>query len=95
MQAGATIPAILVLPLAGAEGGWRFSAGSWTLLSAAAAVPWIVSLVIVYRHPSTTADSTRNAKAAAADGRLGLGQLLRYPIAIGTALLYATASLNT
>ena len=95
MQAGATIPAILALPLAETGGGWRFSIGSWALLSAAAAVPWIVQLVKVSRRPASTADSTREAKAAAENDRLGLGQLLRNPIAIGTALFYAMASLNT
>jgi MFS transporter, CP family, cyanate transporter len=96
MQAGATIPAILALPLAEAGGGWRFSIGSWALLSAAAAVPWIVQLIKVSRSShSSSADSIRDAKAAAEGKRLGMGQLLRNPIAVGTALFYAVASLNT
>lgn len=94
MQAGATIPAILALPLGEAAGGWRFSIGSWALLSAAAAVPWIVQLVKVSRGPSATA-ATQRATAAAGQNRLGVGQLLRNPIAVGTALFYAMASLNT
>ena len=95
MQAGATIPAMLALPLAEAGGGWRFSIGSWALLSAVAAVPWIVQLVKVSRRPASTVDATRRSAAASDENRLGLGQLLRNPIAIGTALFYAMASLNT
>ncbi|MFD6860461.1 CynX/NimT family MFS transporter [Rhodococcus sp. NPDC060086] len=94
MQAGATIPAMLALPLADAGGGWRFSIGSWALLSAVAAVPWIVQLIKVSRTPST-AWPVGLAAAAEGENRLGMGQLLRNPIAVGTALFYAMASLNT
>lgn len=94
MQAGATIPAMLALPLAEAGGGWRFSIGSWALLSAAAAVPWIAQLVKVSRRVPAGAQAT-GAGARTRDSRFGLGQLLRNPIAAGTALFYAMASLNT
>lgn len=43
MQGGATIPAMLALPMANAA-GWRVSVGSWALLMVVAAVPWIAAL---------------------------------------------------
>lgn len=94
MQAGATIPAMLALPLADAGGGWRFSIGAWALLSAAAAVPWIIQLIKVARE-SSAQSSGRSGEPVAGESTLGVGQLVRNPIAIGTALFYAMASLNT
>ena len=97
MQAGATIPAMLALPLANAGGGWRFSIGSWALLSLVAALPWVIQLVKTTRE-------NRQQKAAGADSAattqessrsFGLGYLITNPIAIGTALFYAMASLVT
>lgn len=95
MQAGATIPAMLALPLAELGGGWRFSIGSWALLSAVAAVPWIIQLVRVSRERS--AARADGAATASADdkGSFGLGYLISNPISLGTALFYAMASLVT
>lgn len=94
MQAGATIPAMLALPLANAGGGWRFSIGSWALLSLVAAVPWIIQLVKVLREQGL--DDGTDPEATTADGpALGVADLLRNPISLGTGIFYAMASLNT
>ncbi len=90
MQAGATIPAMLALPLADLGGGWRFSIGSWALLSIVAAVPWVIQLLKVSRE-----DHADDGPARSGGRAYGLGQLLRNPISVGTALFYAMASLNT
>jgi MFS transporter, CP family, cyanate transporter len=95
MQAGATIPAMLALPLAQAGGGWRFSIGSWALLSAAAAVPWIVQLAKVSRRANAGPGAAADAGSQTRNSRFGVRQLVRNPIALGTALFYAMASLNT
>ncbi|MEA1013703.1 MFS transporter [Sphingosinicella sp. LY1275] len=87
MQAGATIPAMLTLPLANA-GGWRFAVGSWALLMVLAALPWVGALV---------KDRGRTEAASAAEGRSGFGlsTLIRNPVSIGGALFYGMAALNT
>lgn len=96
MQAGATIPAMLALPLAAAGGGWRFSIGAWALLSAVAAVPWIIQLVRTGRESrARDAEEDADIESPASAGSFGLGYLVRHPIAVGTALFYAMASLNT
>jgi MFS transporter, CP family, cyanate transporter len=97
MQAGATIPAMLALPLAQVSGGWRFSIGSWALLSAVAAVPWIIQLVKVSRERSATRTDGVAQAEASAGGRhsFGIDYLITNPISLGTALFYAMASLVT
>jgi CP family cyanate transporter-like MFS transporter len=93
MQAGATLPAMTAIPLADAA-GWRFSIASWGIVSLLAALPWIVQLVKV-RKNRNAATATSAAAGAPTGPKLGLGQLIKSPIAIGTALFYAMASLNT
>jgi MFS transporter, CP family, cyanate transporter len=97
MQAGATIPAMLALPLAELGGSWQFSIGCWALLSLAAAVPWVIQLVKVTRERvPTPGGATPDAAAQEEAGSaFGLGRLVTNPIAVGTALFYAMASLNT
>jgi MFS transporter, CP family, cyanate transporter len=97
MQAGATIPAMLALPLAEAGGGWRFSIGSWALLSIAAAIPWAIQLARVSRERrGATATGGQGASGVARTGpSFGLGSLITNPISLGTALFYAMASLIT
>lgn len=97
MQAGATIPAMLALPLADLGGGWRFSIGSWALLSVVAAIPWVIQLVKTTRESrSRDADGTLGEQSAKSTSRsFGIGYLITHPIAIGTALFYAMASLIT
>lgn len=94
MQAGATIPAMLALPLADLGGSWQFSIGSWALLSLVAAVPWIIQLIKVGRSKNAGEQGSSAPRSGGA-GSMGLAYLLRNPIAIGTALFYALASLNT
>ncbi|WP_139007058.1 CynX/NimT family MFS transporter [Arthrobacter crystallopoietes] len=96
MQAGATLPAITAMPINNAA-GWRASIASWSVLSLAAALPWIIQLVRLRRNKTAAAAAgTAPAAHATASGpRLGLGQLVTSRIAVGTALFYAMASLNT
>lgn len=105
MQAGATIPAMLAFPLADLGGGWRFSIGSWALLSIAAAIPWIIQVVKVSRDRRDAAaaeqettgggDSEQSRGSGSSEQRFGLGSLITNPISIGTSLFYAMASLIT
>ncbi|MCX6499602.1 MAG: MFS transporter [Arthrobacter sp.] len=93
MQAGASLPAMTAVPIADAA-GWRISIASWSILSLLAALPWIVQLVKTGKKKSAT--SVTPGYAAGATGvKLGIGQLIKSPIAVGTALFYAMASLNT
>lgn len=93
MQAGATLPAMTAVPLTNAA-GWRASIAAWSLLSLAAALPWIIQLVSLRRNRTTAAAGTP-APASATGPKLGLARLVTSPIAVGTALFYAMASLNT
>jgi CP family cyanate transporter-like MFS transporter len=92
MQAGATLPALTAIPLANAA-GWRFSIASWGIISLLAALPWIVQLVKLRKNRNGTSAAT--TVTAPSGPKLGLGQLIKSPIAVGTALFYAMASLNT
>lgn len=87
MQAGATLPAMTAVPVAEAA-GWQASLASWGLLSLIAIVPWAIQLVVSRRR---TAATTATGSAPA---KLGYAQLVRSPVAWGTALFYAMASLN-
>jgi MFS transporter, CP family, cyanate transporter len=93
MQAGATLPAMAAVPMAEAA-GWRVSIGSWAILAVAAALPWLIQLLKLAREKND-AGTAAGAAASAGGPRLGLAQLVRSPVAIGTALFYAMASLNT
>lgn len=95
MQAGATLPAMTAVPLNNAA-GWRASIAAWSVLSLAAALPWIIQLVRLRRTRTVATAGTPAAAAQAAAGpKLGLAQLVTSRIAVGTALFYAMASLNT
>lgn len=94
MQAGATLPAMTAVPLANA-GGWQLSLASWSVLSLAAAAPWVTQLVRMRRATAANNSSTTAATVAAPAKKLGLAQLLTSRIAVGTALFYAIASFNT
>ncbi len=93
MQAGATLPAMTAVPLNSAA-GWRVSIAAWSLLSLAAALPWIIQLVRL-RRTKAAATGEPGAAVPAAGPKLGLAQLASSRIAVGTALFYAMASLNT
>lgn len=95
MQAGATLPAMTAVPLANA-GGWQLSLASWSVLSLAAAAPWVIQLVRMRRATVAANNSSSTAATVAAPAKkLGLAQLLTSRIAVGTALFYAIASFNT
>jgi CP family cyanate transporter-like MFS transporter len=93
MQAGATLPAMTAVPLANA-GGWQLSLASWSVLSLAAALPWVIQLVRM-RRATVAATSTSAATVQPLAKKLGLAQLITSRIAVGTALFYAIASFNT
>jgi CP family cyanate transporter-like MFS transporter len=93
MQAGATLPAMTAVPLANA-GGWQLSLASWSVLSLAAAAPWVIQLVRM-RRAAVAATSTSAAPVAAPAKKIGIAQLITSRIAVGTALFYAIASFNT
>jgi MFS transporter, CP family, cyanate transporter len=94
MQAGATLPAMTAVPLANA-GGWQLSLASWSVLSLAAAAPWVIQLVRMRRATVAANSSSTAATAPPAAKKLGLAQLITSRIAVGTALFYAIASFNT
>lgn len=94
MQAGATLPAMAAVPLNNAA-GWRVSIAAWSVLSLAAALPWIIQLVRLRRTATAAGAAGIPARTAASGPRLGLAQLVTSRIAVGTALFYAMASLNT
>lgn len=91
MQAGATLPAMTAIPVANAL-GWQASLASWGLLSLVAVVPWAIHLVALGRDRASAAGPDAAAPAQASG--FGLGRLVRSPVAAGTALFYAMASLN-
>ncbi|AMM34420.1 hypothetical protein SA2016_3763 [Sinomonas atrocyanea] len=95
MQAGATLPAMTALPLANAV-GWQGSLASWGLLSLIAVVPWTVQLGASRRRAhDAAAPAVVVAPPGAPAQKIGFGALVKSPVARGTALFYAMASLNT
>ena len=92
MQAGATLPAMTAIPVADA-GGWRLSIASWSIFSLLAALPWVIQLL--KRRNRRASDLPATGAPVPAGHKLGLAQLVTSPIAVGTALFYAMASLNT
>lgn len=92
MQAGATLPAMTAIPVANAF-GWQASLASWGVLSLVAVVPWAIQLLKM-RSAQPGAAQAGTAATAPAAQKLGLAQLVTSPVALGTALFYAMASLN-
>lgn len=91
MQAGATLPAMTAIPVANAL-GWQASLASWGLLSLIAVVPWAIQLSGLRRTKPVAAPADSGSPAATQ--KLGLNRLMTNPVALGTALFYAMASLN-
>jgi len=91
MQAGATLPAMTAIPVANAF-GWQASLASWGVLSLIAVIPWVIQLLRL-RSIGPMATQAGSATAAATQ-KLGVAQLVASPVAVGTALFYAMASLN-
>jgi len=93
MQAGATLPAMTAIPVANTF-GWQASLASWGLLSLIAVIPWTIELFELRRTGPVSTQAGASATAPAAQNKLGLSQLVTSPVAVGTALFYAMASLN-
>lgn len=91
MQGGATLPAMTAIPVANGW-GWQASLASWGLISLIAIVPWVIQLLKMRSARAGSAADSRSPGQANAG--FGLAQLLTNPVAAGTALFYAMASLN-
>jgi len=89
MQGGATIPAMLAVPVAAAA-GWRVSVGWWAILMIAAAMPWVSA--IMKGHPAASEQPMGGTPTKAT---YGARILFRNPISAGAALFYGMAALNT
>jgi CP family cyanate transporter-like MFS transporter len=90
MQAGATLPAMTAIPVANAS-SWQGSLASWGLVSLVAVIPWGIQLAKLRREEPNMVPA---ASTAPSTHKLGLRQLFTNPVAMGTALFYAMASLN-
>lgn len=91
MSVGATIPALIAVPVADGA-GWRVSLGVWFASAILVAIPWVVSLL--GRHDQAHDAATRAAEAVETGAipvasRLGI---LRSRIAWSIAGVFATAS---
>jgi len=99
LQVGTILPALLAVPLADAA-GWRVSMGVWTLLAAAAMLPWLGVLRIERRAGSTLAELHDRAvvpgdeapELAAPPPR---GRVWRTGLGWGLALMFGMTSLVT
>jgi CP family cyanate transporter-like MFS transporter len=103
LQLGTILPALLAVPLA-QSAGWRVSLGAWSLVAAAAALPWIAvlwmerfghshqahALARVHDHAVTVGDEAPELARPAAPGRVW-----RSPIAWGLSLMFGMTSLIT
>ncbi|HLV76302.1 MAG TPA: MFS transporter [Marinobacter sp.] len=90
MQGGATLPAMTSIPVANVW-GWQASLASWGLISLIAIVPWAIQLL---KLRNARAADTQATTGEPTGSGLGLRQLITNPVAAGTALFYAMASLN-
>ena len=87
-QAGATIPAMLAVPMADSA-GWRTSVASYAGLMILAALPWTLAAV-----RSGKADKAGTTTAAPAQ-KFGARKLFTNPVSLGGAIFYGMAALNT
>jgi CP family cyanate transporter-like MFS transporter len=88
-QGGATVPAMLAVPLESA-GGWRVAVGCWAVLMIVAALPWIAAILRDRRGPAE-----QTTAGAASGPSYGLSVLIGNRVSIGAALFYSMAALNT
>lgn len=99
LQVGTMIPALLAVPVANLA-GWRVSIGSWALLAAAAAVPWVVVL-LAERRQGNPLRSVHDRAVTGTDEAPELadhapsGRVWRSPIAWGLATMFGMTSLIT
>ena len=89
-QAGATVPAMLAVPMSNSA-GWRASVASYAILMVLAALPWILAAVRSGRQ-DTAAQGTGTGPAAQ---KVGIAKLFTNPISLGGAIFYGMAALNT
>ncbi|MDR7133359.1 CP family cyanate transporter-like MFS transporter [Lysobacter niastensis] len=103
LQLGTILPALLAVPLA-QSAGWRVSLGAWSLIAAAAVLPWIAVLWMEQFGHSRQAHAlarTHDRAVAAGDEAPELaeptaaGRVWRSPIAWGLALMFGMTSLIT
>jgi len=93
MAVFAFIPPLVAVPLAELA-GWRISVGSWALLAAIAAVPWLVLWARRKRLPSAEL-ARQSDRSSLAAGSRALGRMVwRSHTAWALALLFAATSVN-
>ncbi|WP_146232278.1 CynX/NimT family MFS transporter [Streptomyces sp. NWU49] len=91
-QAGATVPAMLAVPMSNAA-GWRVSIASYAVLMVLAALPWIAASIRSGKEGSAAAANAGGNQPAAQ--KAGLRKLFTNPISLGGAIFYGMAALNT
>ncbi len=84
LQAGTMLPALLAVPVAD-HFNWRISLGLWSLLSAAAVLPWL----LLARH------APRPQEAAAEPTAHAPGRVWKTSLGWGMALMFGMTSLST
>ncbi|RPE79942.1 MFS transporter [Vulcaniibacterium tengchongense] len=103
LQVGTILPALFAVPLAHAA-GWRTSLGAWSLVAAAAALPWLGVLWMERRGRSRQARTLarlHDAAVAPHDEAPELaraetpGKVWRSPVAWGLMLMFGNTSLVT
>ena len=103
LQMGTILPALAAVPVANAV-GWRVSLGAWSLVAAAAAMPWAIALYQERYGRSAQARALAATHARAVAGgddapELALapvsGKVWRSPVAWGMALMFGMTSLVT
>jgi len=104
LQLGTILPALLAVPIASAA-GWRVSLGAWSLIAAAAALPWIGVLWMErFGHsPQAKALTQAHDRAVACgdpapeldDANVVTGRVWRSPVAWGLTLMFGMTSLTT
>jgi len=104
LQLGTILPALLAVPIASAA-GWRVSLGAWSLIAAAAALPWIGVLWMErFGHsPQAKALTQAHDRAVACgdpapeldDTNAVTGRVWRSPVAWGLTLMFGMTSLTT
>ena len=104
LQLGTILPALLAVPIAHAA-GWRVSLGAWSLVAAAAALPWIGVLWMERFGHSRQAKALTDAHDRAVacgdpapelDGtQAATGRVWRSPVAWGLTLMFGMTSLTT
>jgi CP family cyanate transporter-like MFS transporter len=103
LQLGTILPALLAVPLA-QSAGWRVSLGAWSLVAAAAMLPWIAVLWMEQFGHSRQAHALARAhdravtvgdEAPELARPVAPGRVWRSPIAWGLALMFGMTSLIT